>query len=194
LHIVAFVEDITERRSTTERLERMALRDHLTGLGNRAALHQQLKQLLVQGQRDLVAVVYVDLDGFKEVNDSHGHEAGDELLRLTAQRLEASLRSHDFCARLGGDEFALVLTQLEKVEDVPPIAERLLAALGSPYHLTNFSVNVTASVGIAVAGTDQASDDLLRLADRAMYSAKQQGKNAWVIEPNASPEPDPPRS
>ena len=185
LHVISHIEDITDRRARTEQLRDLALRDPLTGVANRARFLAELDDAVARaGPGALLGVVFLDLDGFKQVNDRFGHPAGDELLRLAASRLEAALRPVDIVARFGGDEFALLLPSLPRAQDAAAIADRVLAALVAPYELEGrrAPVSVTASMGMALAADDAlAAAALLAAADGAMYRAKRHGKNAYVV-------------
>ncbi len=156
--------------------------DALTGLPNRVLLADRLQQALLQGARRhrAVAVVFIDLDGFKQVNDRHGHAAGDALLVTLSQGLKAVLRDGDTLSRLGGDEFVAVLADLERPLDVEPVLRRLLEAVSQPVTLGDVRVNVSASLGVTIHPRDPSGpDQLIRHADKAMYQAKQAGKNRW---------------
>lgn len=173
--------DVTERRSLEDELIRQALHDPLTGLANRTLLMRRLGELMTDPDRG-VAVVLIDLDGFKNVNDTLGHPAGDELLRIAAQRLLGCLRHEDTAARLGGDEFAVLVSA-----DRPAVAAaRIIDVLRSPFTVSGREVRVSASIGVADRrGADQpldaSPDDLLRDADIAMYVAKKSGKDRLVV-------------
>jgi diguanylate cyclase (GGDEF)-like protein/PAS domain S-box-containing protein len=181
------VEDITERRAHQEQIRQLAYFDALTGLANRRMLQDRLEQVLAKGHRNatLAAVMFLDLDHFKQVNDVHGHEAGDELLKLAAQRLSQCVRRDDTVARQGGDEFIVVLAEIHGIEGAERVAEKIVQALASPYDLpkVGLSINtVTTSVGIAVSpvhGTNV--QDLLKRADLAMYAAKENGRNGYRL-------------
>jgi diguanylate cyclase (GGDEF)-like protein/PAS domain S-box-containing protein len=165
---------------------RLANFDTLTGLPNRNLFFEHLRKSLQQSRRQwrMLALLMVDLDGFKEVNDTFGHDMGDELLRQVAGRLRQCIRATDTAARLGGDEFTIVLTDLEQVDAAETVARKLVASLAEPAPLGEVSATVTASVGIALyrpewpANLEQAMA-LMRQADAAMYEAKRAGKNAW---------------
>ena len=164
-----------------ERLMHQATHDALTGLANRTAFHDRLQRALEVARRDRLelAVLFVDLDDFKSVNDSLGHAAGDEVLRLVAQRLSGGLRPGDLAARLGGDEFAVLLEDPAETEGPYAVATRLLASLQQPMRLTQGQVRVRASIGVVMPTRDDPGTDadvLLRHADWAMYAAKGQGK------------------
>lgn len=186
---IAFMHDITERRMLHASLEQMALKDMLTDLPNRRALQQKLPEALARSARSgkPLAVFFLDLDGFKGVNDRYGHDAGDELLRILAQRIVATVRRTDTVARLAGDEFVVVLELLSHAEDAVDVADKLLPALSQPFELGAATVALSGSIGIAVheAGSPESADALLVRADQAMYDAKNGGKNRYRIAPLA---------
>jgi diguanylate cyclase (GGDEF)-like protein/PAS domain S-box-containing protein len=169
--IVVNARDITDNRRLRERLPEQATVDALTGLGNRHRLYDDLGGALAVDRRP--AVLYIDLDWFKPVNDRFGHEAGDELLRLVAARLTNCLRTGDALARIGGDEFVIVAPGLTGA-GAEALAGRVVAALKEPFVLAATpAVRIGASVGVELAGPDDSPDDILRRADEAMYRAKQ---------------------
>ena len=171
--VVVNARDISDRVDLERSLSHQARHDPLTGLANRASFVDLVHRELVEATDEAVSIVFLDLDGFKEINDSLGHGAGDEVLMTVAARLLTLTRHRDHVARLGGDEFALAV-----VGDAPgPIAERLLTVVAEPIELGVGSVQVGASVGIATAGSTSTVDELLRDADVAMYDAKARGKN-----------------
>lgn len=181
---IALFSDITPRHEHQRQLERIAHYDPLTGLPNRVLLSDRLQQALSQGQRKRqgVAVVFLDLDGFKAVNDHHGHDAGDALLVETCRRMKAALREEDTLARVGGDEFVAVLTGMSAAAECESLLERLLAAAAEPVVINNSSLQVSASIGVALFPQDgEHSEQLLRHADQAMYAAKQAGKNRYQL-------------
>ena len=183
-YFVTQVEDVTERREAEARLVRQALHDPLTGLPNRTLLMDRLRQVLARADRhpELTAVLFIDLDGFKDVNDSLGHDVGDEVLREIGRRLQSHIRPLDTVARLGGDEFVVLCQDLASEQNVVEISERLAEVLSEPVAIGTFEVVVTASVGIALAnGSAPTPEDLLREADAAMYGAKTRGKNRCEI-------------
>jgi diguanylate cyclase (GGDEF)-like protein len=162
------------------RLQELALRDALTGLANRMALCQHLEHAWQRAERrhEVLALILLDLDGFKPVNDRYGHEAGDQLLVQVGQRLQAGARTTDLVARLGGDEFVLVCEAIGGAEQAEALAARLLEQLGRPFQLSGGEVRIGASIGIGFARPPQGScDRLLREADAAMYAAKAGGRN-----------------
>lgn len=165
---------------------RLANFDSLTGLPNRNLLFEHLRKGLQQARRQwrLLAILLVDLDGFKQVNDTHGHDAGDELLRQVAARLQQCVRATDTAARLGGDEFTVILPDLEHPQAAAAVAQKIIARLSEPVPLGAASATVTASVGIALYRPELPANlelamSLLRQADTAMYAAKRAGKNGW---------------
>ncbi|MDD5241127.1 MAG: EAL domain-containing protein [Sulfuricella sp.] len=183
--VITIVHDITEQKKHEEHLEQIAHYDALTHLPNRRLLSDRLQQSIAQNQRaeTMLAVCYLDLDGFKQVNDTLGHEAGDWLLIEVAERLKSTIRGGDTVARLGGDEFVLLLSGLGDDEESQNILDRALKAIAAPYSLQNtLQQGISASIGVAVFPRDsQEPDTLLRYADHAMYAAKQAGKNRFQL-------------
>lgn len=184
-HYVAMFTDITAQKEHERRLEHIAHYDALTGLPNRVLLADRLHQAMSQSKRSdrHLAVAYLDLDGFKEVNDSHGHEVGDQLLVTIAKRMKEILREGDTISRLGGDEFVAVLIDLQDTRDSLTLLTRLLEAASQPVHVAEHTLQVSASVGVTFyADAEQVEpDQLLRQADQAMYQAKLAGKNRYHI-------------
>lgn len=175
LFIVKLVEDITERKRLQDQILHQSLHDHLTGLPNRRLFDDRLEHAgsLAVRQEHEVALVVLDLDGFKAVNDTLGHAAGDEVLRAVAIRLCAASRDSDTVARLGGDEFAVLCEGLHSAHHAAELAQRLKTSLCTPLQLTDgSSVAVTVSVGVATAHGSSGLDSLLLRADRLMYEAK----------------------
>ena len=177
--------DISAVMEMTDSLAYIAHYDGLTGLPNRMLLGDRLRQSVLQGRRRglYLAVAFIDLDGFKAVNDTHGHAAGDALLVALSQRMKACLRECDTIARLGGDEFVAVLADLTDSGAALPVVERLLAAAASPVDHDGQVLQVSASIGVAFQGPadERDADQLLRLADQVMYAAKQAGKNRYSV-------------
>ena len=174
--------DITEVALARERISSLAYSDALTGLANRTSFGPALDQAAQRARRknSKLALVFVDLDGFKEVNDRHGHDAGDALLIQLAGRLRANLRASDLVARLGGDEFVVVVEEVQDSAPIEIVAKKLLAEVVRPYALAIGEVIVTASIGISIFPDDAGDAQLLlKHADTAMYAAKQAGKNTW---------------
>lgn len=176
--------DITEAQREHERVEHLALHDGLTGLPNRQLLGARIEQALAQRQREggFVAVCYLDLDGFKPVNDSHGHAAGDRLLKEVARRLQVAVRPGDTVSRVGGDEFVILLAGLHAEDQVGHVVDRVMSQLSQAVDLGDGIVaSLSASVGVSVAPTDATQKGpLMRLADQAMYRAKQAGRSRWL--------------
>ena len=167
-----------------DELFRRAHYDSLTGLPNRALLEDRLQQAvaLAQRRRTNLGVLCIDLDGFKQVNDEHGHHAGDWLLQEVARRLKSRLRSTDTMARQGGDEFIAILHESREGEGLAQVSDDLVATLGAPYMFGNIVLRVTASIGVAVFPTDgPSSSELRRNADLAMYRAKERGGNTYQL-------------
>jgi diguanylate cyclase (GGDEF)-like protein/PAS domain S-box-containing protein len=182
---VSLFSDITVLKENERRLERIANYDALTGLPNRVLLSDRLRQGMAQAQRQghLLAVAFLDLDGFKAINDSHGHKAGDELLIGVATRMTATLRESDTLARIGGDEFVAVLFDLADAAASEPMLSRLLAAAADPVPAGNLLLQVSASLGVTFypQAAEVNADQLMRQADQAMYQAKLAGKNRYHV-------------
>lgn len=177
-------EQETERRRAEERVRYLATHDPLTGLPNRALFGELLEQALSEARRsdEVIGVMFVDLDNFKEVNDSLGHAAGDELLERLAQRLSGALRESDVLARLGGDEFVVLLKQLRQPRNAARVAEKLTAAAVAPIHVNGQVCEVSASIGISLYPVDGDNERaLMKSADAAMYRAKDKGKNTYAF-------------
>jgi diguanylate cyclase (GGDEF)-like protein len=173
-----------ERRRFEDKLQHQVLHDDLTGLPNRRLLKDRLDHALARSnrRREPLGVMFIDLDGFKGVNDTLGHECGDVLLKLIAERLGSSTRTTDTVTRLGGDEFAVLLEDLDVPFDIPTVAERLLAAISVPIEIADRTVVVSASIGVAIGeGNGETSDHLLANADVAMYAAKAAGKGTYEV-------------
>jgi diguanylate cyclase (GGDEF)-like protein/PAS domain S-box-containing protein len=185
--LVLTTRDVSERCSLEAQLRHQAFHDPLTGLANRALFQDRVQHALSRrrGELETLGVVFVDLDNFKTVNDSLGHSIGDLLLRAAAQRLVSCLRAFDTAARLGGDEFAILIDDTQRYEDVPQVADRVTKAFLAPFVIDGREVTTTASVGVALAMSDQSAEDLLRNADLAMYLAKSRGRGqAALFEPS----------
>ena len=183
-HYVGMFTDITQIKSHQQQLEHIAHYDVLTNLPNRLLFAEHLQQAMAQAVRrgSQLAVVYLDLDGFKAINDRYGHSVGDNLLVVLAQRMRGVLREGDIMARLGGDEFAAVLVDLNTSTDSQPVLDRLLSAAADPVELDDVVLRVSASIGYTLYPRDAAdADQLLRHADQAMYAAKQLGKNCSCL-------------
>jgi diguanylate cyclase (GGDEF)-like protein/PAS domain S-box-containing protein len=179
--LLGVIDDVTERRLSQQHIAFLAHHDSLTGLPNRASLRRRLEEALSQlGQGECLAVHYLDLDHFKDINDTLGHSVGDELLKEVANRLRACVRETDMIARLGGDEFAIVQAALEHPTDAAEVAQQIREAFRTPYELNGHHALVGVSIGIATAPSDgMASDELLKNADLALYRAKDEGRGTW---------------
>jgi len=181
---VSLFSDITSSKEHQQQLEHIAHYDVLTNLPNRLFLADRMQQAMNQSLRrkDSIGIVYLDLDGFKVINDTYGHEVGDELLICVSKRMKTVLRDGDTLARIGGDEFVAVLVDLNQVIECEPLLDRLLQAAAAPVIINNIEMQVSASIGVTFYPEDNADVDLLmRHADQAMYIAKQSGKNRYHV-------------
>jgi diguanylate cyclase (GGDEF)-like protein/PAS domain S-box-containing protein len=171
--------DVTERKHLEDELSHQAFHDPLTGLANKALFRDRLHHALSRLARSpgRLAVLFLDLDNFKMVNDSLGHDVGDHMLQIVGDRLVGALRGSDTAARLGGDEFAVLVEDLDAADDVDALAARILEAMGRPLSVASTTVLATVSIGIALDGPGSTVDELLRNADLAMYRAKELGRN-----------------
>ncbi len=179
-HYVGVQNDITDSKKYLLELERRATHDLLTGLANRSLLMDRIQLAAMQARRrsTKVAVLFIDLDGFKMINDGFGHGTGDQVLKLTGNRLAANIRQGDTAARLGGDEFVIVLNDQERVEDISDAVQRIIDAVLRPIPIQQQEITLTCSIGISVCPDDgDDPDELLKFADVAMYKAKEEGKN-----------------
>ncbi|MBB3211410.1 diguanylate cyclase (GGDEF)-like protein/PAS domain S-box-containing protein [Herbaspirillum sp. Sphag1AN] len=178
---IAFLHDITERLAFRNSLQEMALSDILTGLPNRRAFAQKLPEAMARAERDplKMGLLFMDIDGFKQINDKYGHIAGDELLMLFASRLRESVRDVDTVARLAGDEFTVILERLHSRDDALGVARKILAAMRAPFYLREATINISVSIGAAMfdPAVHTTQDRLVAQADNAMYVAKNAGKN-----------------
>jgi diguanylate cyclase (GGDEF)-like protein/PAS domain S-box-containing protein len=183
--VVGSQTDVTARKEAEQRLQHDALHDALTGLPNRVLFLDRLDQAIRRAQRSTpsaaAAVLFLDLDRFKLVNDSLGHQIGDEVLRAAARRLESAVRPPDTVARLGGDEFTVLLDGVTDVHEAATVAERIHATLKTPFEIGERELHLDASIGIALADADAAPDTVLRDADVAMYRAKAEGKSRHAV-------------
>ncbi len=184
LRYVAVFSDISHLKAHEAELNLAANYDALTGIPNRILLADRMKQAIAQTAREqnMMAICYLDLDGFKPINDTMGHDAGDKVLVEVAKRIENTIRGGDTVARIGGDEFVVLLLSLEKGEEFLTILNRLLAAIAHPITIKNKSLTISASIGVSIYPLDDEDPDtLLRHADQAMYVAKQSGKDRFHI-------------
>jgi diguanylate cyclase (GGDEF)-like protein/PAS domain S-box-containing protein len=186
---VVVFRDISARKEHEDAIKRLAYRDDLTGLPNRVSLTDRMQLELAHAKRnkELLAVAYVDLDGFKEINDRHGHAAGDALLKAAAERMRGVLRAGDTIARLGGDEFVIVLPAIGSAEDARRVGEKVVAALDRHVEIDGKQLRVGASFGAALYPRDgEDAQTLMRRADKAMYRAKSAGRGKVQIFQNLS--------
>jgi diguanylate cyclase (GGDEF)-like protein/PAS domain S-box-containing protein len=180
--ILSFVQDVSSRIQAEERLQYLATRDALTGLPNRLLLHERLTQAIAHAKRSglRVGVLFIDLDRFKNVNDTLGHRIGDELLKLVSRALSGALRESDLLARLGGDEFMVVVEDVDDTLMLGRIAQKLCDAVAQPFVIEQHEIYVTCSAGVAVYPDDSDSpEELLKYADVAMYRSKELGRNTY---------------
>ncbi|NUP95952.1 MAG: GGDEF domain-containing protein [Planctomycetaceae bacterium] len=181
---VLVFRDVSARKEYEDAIKRLAYRDELTGLPNRTSLLDRFSLELAHARRsrETLGVVYLDLDGFKNVNDTHGHEAGDEVLKVVARRLGSTLRAGDTVARLGGDEFVLLLPGVQGADEARRVGEKVVAALEVPIPFREAKFAISASVGVALFPRDGTEPEtLMRRADKAMYRAKELGKSRVVM-------------
>jgi len=176
--------DITELHRMQDRLTYLSTHDYLTELPNRLLFQDKLAYVLasVKRRRQLAGVLFMDLDGFKNVNDRHGHDVGDMLLKSVAKRLVDCVREIDIVSRLGGDEFTVIIESAQALDEIVVIAKRIITTIAQPYRLGEFELELSASVGIAVFPSDgRTGEELLKKADDAMYRAKNSGKNTFRL-------------
>ena len=181
-HYVGVFSDITERKVIEERICFLAHHDPLTGLANRFSLEAVLPQSIALARRNgwRVALLFIDLDRFKEINDTHGHAVGDQVLREASRRLDKVLRESDFLARIGGDEFVIVLNEADGADDALRVATAIIAEFRPPIEVGEMAINITTSIGISLFPDDgENGDTLLHHADGAMYRVKDAGRNGF---------------
>lgn len=181
---VAAFHDITEHKLAMDRIQYLAHYDALTGLANRRLVQDRLEQALVRAKRNhqALAVLFLDLDRFKQINDTLGHDQGDELLKAVAARLTGSVRQEDTVSRLGGDEFVVVLPEIAHAGDAEIVAQKIVAAIRLPVVLAGGELHVTTSIGLAVYPQDgEAVTSLMKSADIALYRAKEGGRNRYCL-------------
>ncbi len=180
--IATLFEDITDRKKSEQRFHRMAYFDTLTGLPNRILFMDRLNKAISIADREdkKLAVLFLDLDHFKEINDTLGHDAGDQLLVEITKRLNQNIRTSDTVSRFGGDEFVFVITSLDDQQNVTFVAQNLINAIQAPFHISSNELNVTSSIGIAIFPNDgDTAEILIRNADLAMYHSKETGRNTY---------------
>ena len=182
LNYVGVFNDVTEARRDDQRMRHLALHDPLTGLPNRFLLADRIEHAMGVARRECsrMALLFIDLDHFKEVNDNHGHELGDQVLMEIGTRLRSCLRDTDTVARLGGDEFVALLENVDETARCAVIAGNLIAAVSQPMEISGRSLQVGASIGVAFFPEDgNAADELIKLADMAMYASKSDGRGGF---------------
>ena len=181
--LLGLYEDITARKAMEHQLRAMAHHDNLTGLANRAFFYQHVAQAVakVRRQGSQLALMYFDIDHFKRINDTYGHDAGDQLLKAFSQRVIATVREMDVFARLGGDEFALLLQDLHDGEAAEKVAQKLVEAMQAPFQIGVHTLLVTTSIGVAFFQQGSHADDVIKRADQAMYRAKRGGRNRFEV-------------
>jgi len=190
-YLDGFIQDISERKkmelalkTSEQQIRDMAFTDSVTGLANRNLFTDRLDQLILSCERyhTEFALLFIDLDKFKSVNDSHGHLVGDKLLSMAGERISTSFRESDVVARFGGDEFLVIVKNISDVENIDSIAEKLLEKISQSYYVNNLEIVITASIGITTCPLDgRSSNQLIQHADKAMYKAKMAGKNRFCI-------------
>jgi diguanylate cyclase (GGDEF)-like protein/PAS domain S-box-containing protein len=182
--VVSVARDVTERKQAEARIKHLAHHDPLTSLPNRRLLNDRMHQALAQARRfqRSMALAFIDLDEFKGINDTLGHDVGDELLKVVATRLTNCVRAGDTVARMGGDEFVIILSEIARVEDARRVAHKVMESVALPIQVRGYKLHVTASIGISLYPADAADGEtLMKHADVAMYRAKQMGKNGYAI-------------
>jgi len=175
-------QDVTSQKHEKKRLLKLAQVDALTGLANRAGFMQKLAASMEQNVAEdrLMALMYMDIDHFKPVNDTYGHQVGDALLKAFSARLVQTLRASDTIARLGGDEFTIIMEKLARPEDASILAEKIVKAMQLPFELGEVTVSVSASIGLAYFRDGEIDPDaLIKEADRLLYQAKEGGRNTY---------------
>jgi len=179
--MVSVMHDISDRIAAQKDIRHLAFHDTLTGLANRVLLDERMSHAIASAERhgDVVGVVFMDLDDFKPVNDTLGHTTGDTVLRVVADRLSACVREYDTVARLGGDEFLVLFSRLSTNADLAGLAQKLAECVGEPMSIDGHCVQVSASLGLAVHRSGDATDELMTRADHAMYRARRNGLLGW---------------
>lgn len=176
--------DVTEHRRRSDHVNYLAHHDHLTGLANRTLLHERLRQAIfrAQNQGQRIAVFLIDIDYFKQINDSLGHANGDVLLATIGQRLLSSVRESDTVARMGGDEFVIVMPDFRSIQDVERCGEQIIRGASQPIEIGGRKISLTLSVGVSIfPGDGSNAEELLRNADAAMYAVKDSGRNSLCV-------------
>lgn len=177
----AFLRDITERKNTEQKLLHLSHNDPLTNLPNRSVFNDRILEAIKRNKRNKheMALLYLDIDGFKLINDDYGHKVGDGILKEYAHRLRASIRAIDTIAHLGGDEFTIILEELKNPPEAEKIASKIIKSVRKEMQVDNIHLNVTTSIGIAYYRDGLDADQLIYDADKAMYRAKQAGRDRF---------------
>jgi diguanylate cyclase (GGDEF)-like protein len=181
---VAIISDITEHKAAAARMQQMAQYDYLTSLPNRALFSDRMQHTLASAQRyqRKFALLFIDLDNFKPINDSHGHRVGDAVLCEIARRLSEHIRTSDTVARLGGDEFVVLAPEIENLAEAGILAEKVVRILAVPLMIDGIEFGITVSIGVATfPANGESAEELIAAADRAMYLAKGEGRNTWRL-------------
>lgn len=187
MYVVVYT-DLSERVKYEKELYNQAVHDSLTGLPNRLFFQKQLAKMinLAKKEKNILAVCFLDLDGFKQVNDTLGHDIGDLLLKMVAKRLKNITSRRDFVARLGGDEFTIIIYDFQEEKNIIKIAKRIITNIGKPYKIENNIVEITVSIGVSIYPYNAVTvKELMKQADIAMYNAKNSGKNKYILYNNA---------
>lgn len=190
-YLDGFIQDISERkkmefalRASEQQIRDMAFTDSVTGLANRNLFSDRLDQMILDSKRydKAFALLFIDLDRFKAINDTHGHLVGDKILSMAGERISTTFRESDVIARFGGDEFLVIMKNTLGITDIEVMCSRLLEKLATPYYVDSLELVITGSIGVAVCPNDsQTSTELIQLADKAMYTAKLAGKNRYCL-------------
>ena len=176
-------QEVMRRQALESKMKHMATHDELTGLANRSLMKSQMENAIAMHQRQglKLAVLFIDLDGFKAINDQYGHDFGDQVLKQVSTRLESCVRKSDTVCRFGGDEFVILLTSLNNKEESAFIAEKVIDVIAQPYEVDSHKAHLGSSIGIAVYPEDGDNDsELLKMADNLMYRVKSSGKNNYI--------------
>lgn len=186
IHFISQIEDVTARKSESDRIRQMAYHDTLTGLPNRRLFDEHISHTLAHAKRVgyPIALMFVDIDHFKQINDTHGHDVGDEILKSVADRMTHCLRQTDTLSRVGGDEFVILLTELKKPDDAKLVAEHILETVSQPLHVNTHDFHITLSIGVAIFPGDAENEtvsELTKKADLALYEVKSAGRNGVHI-------------
>jgi diguanylate cyclase (GGDEF)-like protein/PAS domain S-box-containing protein len=181
-YVICISKEITERKKIEDKLKRLAEYDNLTQVPNRRLFSEHLRYAITQAKRhgNRLALLFIDLDKFKQINDNYGHNAGDLLLKAVATRIQQQIRESDSVGRIGGDEFVVLLSNIEKADNAMDVAEKICSAIDQPFDISGHSgLKISSSMGVAIYPDHGSSDEqLMKLADDAMYQVKEGGRNA----------------